>query len=75
MVRRESLASTLRMDLIGPIPATRRPVRVTRKPGFNPAGHYRRICETLGIERKPKDVTPTLDDIAREIAAEREAAA
>jgi hypothetical protein len=39
------------------------------------AGHYRRICETLGIERKPKDVTPTLDDIAREIAAEREAAA
>jgi hypothetical protein len=33
------------------------------------AGHYRRICETLGIERRRRDITPpTLDDIAREFA-------
>ena len=24
------------------------------------AGHYRRICETLGIERRKRDVTPDL---------------
>ena len=24
------------------------------------AGHYRRICETLGIERRQRDVTPDL---------------
>ncbi len=24
-------------------------------------GHYRRVCETLGIERRAKDITPTLD--------------
>jgi hypothetical protein len=23
------------------------------------AGHYRRICETLGIERRKRDITPT----------------
>ena len=35
-------------------------------------GHYRRVCETLGIERRTKDITtPTLDDIAREIAASK----
>jgi hypothetical protein len=39
------------------------------------AGHLRRIAETLGLKRIPRDVTPTLDDIAREIEAEREAAA
>jgi len=40
------------------------------------AGHYRRICETLGIERRKRDVTaPTLDEIADEIAAEEEAVA
>lgn len=38
------------------------------------AGHYRRICETLGIERKQRDVSvQTIDDIAAEIEAEREA--
>jgi hypothetical protein len=26
-------------------------------------GHFRRICETLGIERRAKDVTPTLAEI------------
>ena len=30
------------------------------------AGHFRRICETLGIERKLRDVTPTLGQILRE---------
>lgn len=42
------------------------------------AGHYRRVVETLGIERRVRDVTPTLADIADEIAteeAERAAAA
>lgn len=34
-------------------------------------GHYRRVCETLGIEKRTKDITPTLDDIAREIAASK----
>ena len=24
------------------------------------AGHYRRICETLGIERRKRDITPDL---------------
>ena len=24
------------------------------------AGHYRRICETLGIERRKRDITPTV---------------
>jgi hypothetical protein len=43
------------------------------------AGHYRRICETLGIERKQRDVTPTLAEhlaqIEREAERERAAAA
>jgi hypothetical protein len=39
------------------------------------AGHYRRVVETLGIERRARDVsTPTLEEIADEIAAEEEAA-
>jgi hypothetical protein len=38
------------------------------------AGHYRRIVETLGLERRTRDVTPSLADIAAEIEAEREAA-
>ena len=28
-------------------------------------GHYRRVCETLGIERRARDVSPTLSDILR----------
>jgi hypothetical protein len=39
------------------------------------AGHLRRIAEALGLERVARDVTPTLADIADEIAAEEEAAA
>ena len=39
------------------------------------AGHYRRVVETLGIERRTRDVTPTLSDIAAEIEREREEAA
>jgi hypothetical protein len=31
------------------------------------ASHLRRLFETLGIERKPRDITPTLSEIAREI--------
>lgn len=30
------------------------------------AGHFRRICETLGIERRSKDITPAPLDYARE---------
>jgi hypothetical protein len=30
------------------------------------AGHLRRIFETLGIERKPRDVTPTLEQYMAE---------
>jgi hypothetical protein len=29
-------------------------------------GHYRRICETLGIERKKRDITPTLSEYLRQ---------
>ena len=39
------------------------------------AGHLRRIAEALGMQRVARDVTPTLADIADEIAAEEEAAA
>jgi hypothetical protein len=35
------------------------------------AGHYRRICETLGIERKQRFVVPTISDIAAEIEADK----
>jgi hypothetical protein len=38
------------------------------------ASHLRRILETLGIERVARDVTPTIEDIAREIEASREEA-
>jgi hypothetical protein len=38
------------------------------------ASHLRRIAETIGLRRIPRDVTPTLDDIARQIEAEREEA-
>jgi len=36
------------------------------------AGHYRRICESLGIERKQRDVTPSLESYlaAKKAAAE-----
>jgi hypothetical protein len=33
------------------------------------AGHFRRICETLGIERRKRDITPTLGEILREANA------
>jgi len=33
------------------------------------AGHLRRLFETLGVERRPRDVSPTLADIVAEIAA------
>src|SRR5665213_1207037 len=36
------------------------------------AGHLRRIAEALGVQRVPRDVTPSLSDIAAEIEAERE---
>jgi hypothetical protein len=36
------------------------------------ASHLRRLFETLGVERKQRDVTPTLSDIAREIEDERQ---
>ena len=32
------------------------------------AGHYRRVCETLGIERRPRDVTPDLQTYLRKKA-------
>jgi hypothetical protein len=35
------------------------------------AGHLRRLFETLGVERKPRDVSPSLADIAEEIEAEK----
>lgn len=38
------------------------------------AGHFRRIVETLGIERSARDVTPTLEQIAKHMADEDEAA-
>jgi hypothetical protein len=31
-------------------------------------GHYRRVCETLGIERRRRYVVPTISEIANEIA-------
>jgi hypothetical protein len=34
------------------------------------AGHLRRLFETIGVERKPRDVTPSWSDIAAEIAKE-----
>ena len=36
------------------------------------AGHLRRIAEALGMRRAPRDVTPSLADIADEIERERE---
>lgn len=33
------------------------------------AGHYRRICETLGLERRSRDVTPTLSEYLEQRAA------
>jgi hypothetical protein len=35
------------------------------------ASHLRRLFETIGVERKQRDVTPTLSEIAREIEAEK----
>jgi hypothetical protein len=34
-------------------------------------GHYRRVCETLGVERRKRFVVPTISDIANEIAASK----
>ncbi len=39
------------------------------------AGHYRRICETLGIERRQRDVTPSVADYVANAAADEEASA
>jgi hypothetical protein len=40
------------------------------------AGHYRRICETLGIERRKRDLTPSLAEyLAEKRGADDEAAA
>jgi hypothetical protein len=33
------------------------------------AGHYRRICETLGIERRQRDVTPSVAEYIEHTAA------
>jgi hypothetical protein len=33
------------------------------------AGHFRRICETLGIERRKRDITPDLRDYLKGKAA------
>jgi hypothetical protein len=35
------------------------------------AGHLRRLFETIGVERKPRDVTPSIADIAAEIEASK----
>jgi hypothetical protein len=35
------------------------------------AGHLRRLFETIGVERRSRDVTPSLADIAAEIHAAR----
>ena len=35
------------------------------------SSHLRRILETLGIERRPRDVTVTLEEFARQIAQEK----
>jgi len=34
------------------------------------AGHYRRIVETLGIERRKRDVTPSVDDYVARLNSE-----
>lgn len=39
------------------------------------ASHLRRILETLGIERRARDVTPTLEQIANHLDDETETAA
>jgi hypothetical protein len=36
------------------------------------AGHYRRICETLGIERRKRDITPSVADINQNTQADAE---
>jgi hypothetical protein len=35
------------------------------------AGHLRRLFETIGVERRPRDVTPSIADIAAEIEASK----
>jgi hypothetical protein len=37
------------------------------------AGHYRRICETLGIERRKRNLTPNVHDYLHSIAEEEAA--
>jgi hypothetical protein len=39
------------------------------------AGHYRRICETLGIERRKRDLTPSLAEYLAQKRGDDEAAA
>jgi hypothetical protein len=38
------------------------------------SNNLRRLLEAIGLERRARDVTPTLEDIAEEIEAERNAA-
>jgi hypothetical protein len=38
-------------------------------------GHYRRCCETLGVERRKRDLTPTVDAYLAHVAADEEASA
>jgi hypothetical protein len=37
------------------------------------AGHYRRCCETLGVERRKRDLTPSVADYVAHLEAETEA--
>jgi hypothetical protein len=39
--------------------------------GFAVSSHLRRILETLGIERKPRDVTPSLEAYVAEFNAKK----
>ncbi len=38
------------------------------------AGHVRRILETIGVQRKARDVTPSLDEVVARIHARKAAA-
>jgi hypothetical protein len=37
------------------------------------AGHYRRICETLGIERRKRDLTPSVAEYVARISVDEKA--
>jgi hypothetical protein len=38
-------------------------------------GHFRRCCETLGVERRKRDLTPSVAEYVAHIAADEEASA